>query len=520
MKNSLFLFLLLAVAGGTAAGQSRKIENVLRMDLRNKGNIIENDKVVGYYLFYKVDRKDRKNEIYSLQILDDNLNLAKTMEIVRPENSYLVEASFNGKSFMLMFFRKKAIDLLTYDKAGKKLGEKTFEDLPKYEVLRITQAMQNEASNLSIYPFESDGFIRHTYTKNSKYGYSIEAFDNNLKSLWELHSDVKAPLHEFADILLTSGDLIMAQILKKKTAASSKFDAFILAIDGKTGKQAFQHQLQADGGDLSLLNVFRDETTSELILSGEYFKAGKELGKDPSDGLYFQVLDLSGKQTFMKKLPWTTKELARVKSTQDENEKSHVASIYFHRMFRNKAGHLFAIGEQYRKGANAAAMVMGAAAMLGGNAPGASMIGLNIYNMVALEFDKDFNLVTAMKAEKKKTQITLPPGAGYYSSSMLALFVKATGGFDYMFSTQDKERDRFYVVYTDFNRKTGEGKEKADAMIGTILYENGALAKDRIPLNTEGTSMWVSPAKSGYISVGEYFKKKKYVQYRLEKVNY
>ena len=57
-------------------------------------------------------------------------------------------------------------------------------------------------------------------------------------------------------------------------------------------------------------------------------------------------------------------------------------------------------------------------------------------------------------------------------------------------------------------------------MIGSIVYEDGKLKTNRSPINTEGSAIRFSPAKPGYIAVSEYFKKRKTIEFRLEKISY
>jgi len=75
-------------------------------------------------------------------------------------------------------------------------------------------------------------------------------------------------------------------------------------------------------------------------------------------------------------------------------------------------------------------------------------------------------------------------------------------------------------VYVDANRKEEKGAKKSDKMIGVISIKQSKIETSRTPLNFESNYYWVQPAKPGYISVGEYDKKQKKIDLRLETISY
>ena len=186
---------------------------------------------------------------------------------------------------------------------------------------------------------------------------------------------------------------------------------------------------------------------------------------------------------------------------------------FFHRVHMDKSGNILAIGEQYLKVVSGLGI---ASRALGG---GGSTMQINILNMVAVELGKDLSLKSFSTFAKKKTTAHLPPGYGAVNSTILAAYVKLTGGFDYEFATFDKTRDLFATVYRDYDRKGDDGK-KADVMFGVIKFEDGKLSSNKTPLNITSSRFWLQPAKPGYITVVEYFKKKKTLSFRMEKIVY
>ena len=54
-------------------------------------------------------------------------------------------------------------------------------------------------------------------------------------------------------------------------------------------------------------------------------------------------------------------------------------------------------------------------------------------------------------------------------------------------------------------------------MLGIITINGGEVTSTRQPINSDAKRVWFSPAKAGYIAVGEYFRKEKKIVTHLEK---
>ncbi|HYG19607.1 MAG TPA: DUF6770 family protein, partial [Ohtaekwangia sp.] len=66
MKTSIFLIVVFVVLAQFAQAQNFSKTGVVRMQLRNSGTIIQDNQVKGYYFFYNLDKKDKKNNNYLL----------------------------------------------------------------------------------------------------------------------------------------------------------------------------------------------------------------------------------------------------------------------------------------------------------------------------------------------------------------------------------------------------------------------------------------------------------------------
>ncbi|MFN8154297.1 MAG: DUF6770 family protein [Bacteroidia bacterium] len=517
IKQLVWLILFVSVSV-PAMAQTRDFTNLISYRRSGSGPILENDNLKGYYAFYMYDKADKKNDAYQLQLMDDNLNLVKSIDVLRPRGDYLMETVFNGTCFVSMFYNKKnGLDLTSYDKTGKTLGTHQVPDLPKMEERRIAMALtysSDDVANSSIFTLGNKGFVRQSFAKNEKIGYSLEAYDNNMKVTWTFGSDPQSELLEMCDVIYSSENYIVISVTRKKSLMTRNMDSFIIMLDAKTGKSVFEKAMK-DNNEWSVLNVFIDEEKSTLYYFGEYYPVGEEVMKSKSEGVVMMTLDVTGKEILKKKYSWV-KDLNTILKT-DLNEavdtKGNIRP-YFHRIYKAQNGHIIAVGEQYGKAASA--MGIASRAMGGGG----SVVQMNILNMVVLDINSSDLSINSYNAYlKKKTSVQFPSGYEMASATQLAMYMKLTGGFDYEFSTYDIAKDKFACVYRDYDRKKDDG-EKADLMLGVIKYEGGKLAGARMPIMVNSNRFSLSPAKPGFVAVTEYYRKKKTLTFRLEKLIY
>src|SRR5688500_8046066 len=94
LRNLLVLIVSVLLMQVTNGQNKLSIDQVYSVILKNSGPIVENEQVKGYYFFYQVDKADKKNNAYSLQILDVNLNKVKQIDFVDTKELALLESSF------------------------------------------------------------------------------------------------------------------------------------------------------------------------------------------------------------------------------------------------------------------------------------------------------------------------------------------------------------------------------------------------------------------------------------------
>jgi hypothetical protein len=480
----------------------------------------KNNEVQGYYLYYQVDKKDKKNNVYAVEIFDNGMNKTGAFEVTKDKKWILYEISFNGERFMFSYYANRSIEYDMYDLKGTKVGTllMTKDELSKYEGMLIEQSLQNpDNENAHCFPLSDAGFVKvNRIDAGKKNGYLVTALDNSLKKIWTFSTKDNSDLNEAADII-TANDKIVSLNVGRQKSAFSKVDYTLVVLDAKTGKELVSDDFSEKSGKLSMLSCNWDEDTKTILVSGEVYAPDAEPFKDPSVGIFLKQYDTSGKELAMNKYLWE-KEIKKVKTakmTEEQKETERKSALYVHKVVRSKDGTLSFVCEQYRKSVSG----LGAAgAVLSRGATSAMKIVLG--NMVVMQFNKDWTIRDYQIIEKKNKDVLLPGGYGFLSAAVLANIIKVWGEFDYTFTSADPSADKYTVIYTDANRREEGSKAKSDAMLGVININGGKITTNRVPIDFTASTTALRPGKPGYIAIMEFFRKNKEVKIRLENVKY
>lgn len=521
-----WLFVSALFIGFSTIAQNTSIYNVLNTSgAKQNGTIIENEELVGYYMFYFKEKEDRKTSTYEIKVFDTEYKEMNSFEITRPKNTALAEMTYNGEAFMMFFIDKKTgYEYVTFDKDGDMLGSKlmSIKEAGKFDYQMTLVRMTSNTEGTSIYPLGSDGFVKVRAAKFKKAGYILTAYDNDLNELWTSTSSQESKMVESIEINEVNKKFLTAAVQQRKSATSRKMDTYYTIIDAKTGKETVRLDMGNDkDGKESVLKSFYDESLNKIVMVGEYYKPGDDILKDRSEGIFIQNVDKKGKVSNRENFAWKG-EIARFKqkslSAEARKELDDKFYLYFHDVVRTEDGKLFLIGEQFKKQVSAGGVALGVVAAAAGGTSTASAMEIRVMNMAILEFDADNVLDEYTLVEKKNTSVMLPAGMGMYGASFLGYYIASIGGFDYSFTSRDKASNKFTVVYTDYNRKE-EGKSgKADKMLGVIQIEDNEMEAKRFPINTEAKTWWIQQGKPGFISVCEYDRKEKRLDVRLEEL--
>jgi len=520
--NRLLLIVLLLGTALSSHAQKVSFDDVLSIQLRNMGPILEDNQVKGYYMFYKVDKVDRKNNAFLLRILDENLRDVAKKRFVNSKHTVLTEAAYNGKAFLFSFLdaKEKVLKLTTYDKEMTRLGSQKIEldkwGMSQYQTQLSSSRKEEEASDSKmIFPMGDHGFARYNLVKNKKVGYEIEYLPNDLKrkESWNKKSPENSKVMLMAGFADASDKYLVSAVTTKPKLLSNKNLTFLLqTIELETQKVVFEKELKSSKYIYSFMNATISEDQKSIMVLGEYFNSSDNILKDRSQGLYALEYDMTGKVIKEEHHSWTGAISKKVKVGKKGkiDDKGYIA---FHKILKSANGHYYAIGEQYKKAASGAGIAIAA---LGGRA---SVMKMVVMDLVIFDLNPDLSLNDVQIFEKEKQNIILPAGMGHQPPTLLSYYIRAYGAFDYSFTQLNEDNSSFFSTYASTEKKKGE---KRKSYFGIISHTDGDedYVLDKIDLETDATRINVFPAKPGYILLTEYYKKKKKLESRLEKINY
>lgn len=511
--KTLFPVLLLLFSAGMLHAQNKTFEDVLEVRLQDMGPIYQNRQVKGYYLFYNIEKADRKNNNYKLIVLDDNLNKVSEKDMTESKNIQLTEAGYDEQSLFFVFYESKErkLEFRRYDTQCKLLSKKTEELSRRESYIYENPASTGIVGGANLAPIVEKGFVHYSIQKNDKLGYAIRFFGEEGKKDWAYRSSENSDQIEIPVHLGYSDKLLLSSIMKKKGAMSKDLDFYLQGIDLETGKKVFEKTMDDSKYAVQLLNAFPDPS-GEIIVTGIYFDKDDKLAKAASKGLFTGKMNDQGQFTSRNYMSWT-KDVSKKLPTNSKGKVEDGGYIFFHKAMRTSDGKLYTIGELYGKAASGWGI---AAAALGGGS-GVSVVKIEVRDMVVFEFNADLTLAGAKIFDKKSSGVEMPSGAEFTSTQLLGNYVNYIGGFDYMYTQANDDASQFLFCYDNYERSKGRTKH----ILGVVSRRVGEqeYTTDKVSLETDASWIRSYPAKTGYVLLTEYFKKKKKIEMRLEKFN-
>ncbi len=510
---------MLCLASSSIAQNLQKT-NVLKMTRRNMGEILSPDgSVKGYYFFYNVESKKKDSNEYLLEVLDENLRLINSIDLVRQRSVSLIEADYNGQAFVFLFYNPKMnkSELLSYDLNLKLLGSVNKPILGLTDMLYKRAAAGYEIGYSFITAVDNTGFIYNGYVDGKKYKYVIEEYSNSLELKWSVQSpNLESKEVDGVDVAFESSKYIGSLIFRRESIWAKDGTYDILVNDAPTGKELFRKEIKDETYNLSVSKIEYVAELDEILLFGEYFNLNDKEFKAASLGYFFEILDITGKSKERKFLSWE-KEMSKVLPVDKTGKMDKNGRIFIHDIIITKEKELFVVGEQYKKAASGMGIAMKIASQ--GQSRSAT-VQLEIMNMVILGFSPTMEIKSAEIIEKSPHLHMLPAGYEQVPTKMIGLLAKTYGWFDYSFTQMNKSKNTFSVAYVNWDNDNEKG-EVSHNVLGLVTYTpEKTFTTDKTNLARKSTSYYVRRGKPGYVFIGEYFKKEKTFDYRLEKINY
>ncbi|HXB41423.1 MAG TPA: DUF6770 family protein [Bacteroidia bacterium] len=520
MSKKTIIAAFIALLLGTALkAQTYDITGIKRINPNDLNAIIENNEIKGYYAFYFLDKEGKKQNLYNLAILDNNLKQTYSVEMKKSDKLRLLESSYNGERFCFTFVdaREKVLEYMVLDKTGKTVGTYTLQ-ISKTELGSYGQGMtedDNFAGGLAA--IKNKGFLRIGMEKKDGMKVEFEMIDNNGVKKWEANSgfETDGKSYESANFLYADDKTAVMSLTTRGRKLSTKgMETYLSFYNIDSGKEMFKVDQKNDKYQISCLGVSYDESTATYFSYGQYWALADNMSKDDSKGMYITEIGTDGKIKKENYSTWTG-DINNILLTKAKKKYEDNTKTFIHKVVRTADGKVFAVGEMYRKAVSG----WGVASKIlsGGGGGGMSAMKMILYDMVVFEFDPSFKIKDVTVVEKEKTNLQLPEGWGMLDANRLSLIMKMLGWFDYSYTIISSDRKQFNSAYVNFDREKGSS---SNYVVGNIAYtKDQKVVSDKIRLKDDPTRFWVMPAKPGYVVIFEYFRKKKTATFRMEKLN-
>jgi hypothetical protein len=488
------------------------IDKVYSVYLRNGGTIIEKGQIKGYFFLYESDKVDKHTSEYTLQLLDENLNKVKAIKFQDSKQLTLLESAYNGTTVAFLFKNDddKTLDMKIYDFDGRLkysysngFDKRTDDLMKRYMVLHSDEGM-----NKNVFDVGDQGYVSVLpLREGSARTYEVDYYSSTTKKQWN-YTPEDAEKYAFAEYLGSTDSLIILEVLKRNHALGGDISSHLVGINFVTRKKQFDIENANDAYRFVPCNVAPLEGSNNLLVIGSFYDKNANVGKDYSKGLAMYEITTGGKVVNRTYNTWI-EDFGKYLTTNSRGKIDQVGYLYIHRVIRTPDHKLFIVGEGYKRQASATGIAMSVLTM-----SDAGVTKVVVTDMVIMEFDDKFRVKNATIFDKTNNTALSGPASDYNSQHLLALYLKASGAFDYEFTTGDESNSNFAVCYSDYEHSA----EYHGQTFNAIRYNGSKLTTDKIELKSKASKMRVLPAKGGSVMILEYFKKDKRLDCRLEKL--
>ncbi|HLZ17442.1 MAG TPA: DUF6770 family protein, partial [Cyclobacteriaceae bacterium] len=260
MRAVAYIIIFLLPLTGMAQNLTRT--GVAKIKVRNTGVILKQGMVKGYYYFYNVEKKDRRNNNYLLSVVDENLREVNSVNIVRPSNYTLIESAYNEQAFVFLFsdLKQKTTELISYDNSLTQIGT-LVKPIRSSAIFNSYQniALGNEARQRYLLPVDGEGFVLYQSG-------AITFYDNGLKTVWDSSSK-----DQNAAAIPSEGFVSkqwLGSIVEQSNGSAKDIHYDLLVNDLNTGELRFQASMRTAQFNVIPNDVSYDSANQQVIVFG------------------------------------------------------------------------------------------------------------------------------------------------------------------------------------------------------------------------------------------------------------
>lgn len=507
MKKNFLLILIGLFILGTSQNifaQSKTLNDVTKFNPRYFNAIKDNNRqVVGYFIFYKTDKAPKGMAQFLLNIYDPEFNLVISKKMTEPKHTRLMSANGNGSSILFRFFdpRTYKVKYKGYDFEGNTVitSSRTISD--KYE--KAAMAKPNTFADFTgIAPIPGYGYAEYVMKKLDKVNYQIKYYPETKGEKKWAKSGKPGKVESAQKITALDNTLISLVYSREKLMSAKDMEMHVVAHDVTTGSKKFDINLSNFKYNTFIIGGQKDPESENLILYGLDYPKDKKITKK-SQGLLKLTMSQTGEVLDAKSLNWKTDF-----NFQDEEGKDF-GNLHIHEFYPGANGHTFIVAEQFSLNGGLTALSM----VVNG---GGGTTSFKIDDLLIIELDKEFNVVHTEVIEKSRNNFSIA-GIPFASVTAIGMMADAYGYFDFSYIQGKSSPGEFTVGFIDWERRAGE---KNGFSFNGVTHVDGKYTTDKINMTKKKTDVYVREAKPGYVSIIEYNRKEKTLDFRLEKINF
>ncbi len=502
-------FLMMCLAANAGA-QSREFENVMSVELKNTTTIKNNNTIVGYAFFYKLE-KMKKAALYRLEILDENLKSIGSNEFEGPKELSLVSSLYESGTLLLAFDDPRKTEdyekfVKIYDLKGKEKGLVSYDpEKVKKGMFGAAIAGQMEAYYNGYSNVEGKGFVCVYQSKAKVGGADIQFIDLNGKLKWE--KNISAEKGDRTDLYLTgtTQNAILFFCSERGGIMDKDSKNFLIGLDPLTGKELYKKSMEVK--DLALEPMFfkQDEAGQIKMIStisheDDKFYSAKPIG--------FNVIDLNdktGEFTQQKNFTYEN-DLSKVMDMKSDT-KTEDGYVKIHDIMLMPDGSKVLVGEFFRRTVSA----MGSAMKLLSRGSSGSAAQISIGDAFLLRIDKNNNPTSLEKIEKAVDRVPLP--ADGMPLGLVQRWLGLEGWFGYLYSDELSPAKKTVLFTGEF-----EGEKYGTSAI-TFDEKKGYKVKKFNIEREKKERVYIRRGKPGHVLITKYNSKAKTLKVNLERID-
>ena len=510
IASKMFLLLLSVIFLTTARSQSKEFENVIEVKLEKTVTIKNNNTIVGYALFYQVD-KMKSAALYRLEILDENLKSIGTSEFEGSKKLELMDAVYESGHIMLAFDDPKKVDdyekfVKIFDLKGKETG------LVSYDPERVKKGMFGKAiaEQMSAYyngysNVEGKGFVCVYQSQAKTGGANVQMIGTNGKLKWEKAFEGEKGDRMDCYLSAATPNTLLFFTAERNGVMAKDAETFLVGLDAENGKELFRKPMTYKELVWEPMLFKTDNSGAVKMISNLSHTEDKFYSAQPIGINIATLNDKTGEITLDKNFIYD-KDLSSVMTMKNES-KSEDGFVKIHDITMMPDGSKVLVGEFFRRTVSAMGTAM--KILSRGNAAASQ---ITIGDMFLLRLDAQNKPISLEKIEKNVRRIPLE--ADGIPIGLMTRVLTLEHDFGYLYTDESSDPNKRTVLA----KGSFEGEKYGT---NSITFDSQKGYKQKLFDVPQGKKddVYIMRGKPGHVLIMKYNEKDKKVTMNLERTD-